>query len=156
MTKKQFKLCKFLRRLTGRTIDNGYEYKTLSHANYFQYPNKTFLKVSTHSSYLWTARVILPNYILQPSILTESIVELSEGDKNVSEGHIKWYLCKALKDFKRNTLKQPYSNILWSFQWQNFKGLQLPDFFCPGLDSMPPWHKRSKAKNKTRFRLDIE
>ena len=82
-------------------------------------------------------------------------MKLTEGDKNVLEKYIKSKLCKAMKDFKRDTLKQSSDNTLLRFQWQNLKGWLLLNFFGPDLDSMSLWHKRSKKKNQTNFGLDI-
>ena len=88
-------------------------------------------------------------------MLRESSVELTERDKNFSERYIRSWLYKALKDFKRDTLKQFFDIILLRCQWQNFKGWQLPNFFGSGFDSMSPWHNRSKAKNKTILNLSF-
>ena len=52
--------------------------------------------------------------------------------------------------------KQFSDNILLRFQWQNFKGWQLPDFFGPGFNSMSPWYKRSKANWQAYIHIATE
>ena len=37
-----------------------------------------------------------------------------------------------------------------------FQGSIIAGIFDPELDPISPWHKRSKAKNKTNFRLNIK